>query len=111
MLLRSAVRCLTTSAAASVRARTGGSGGTAVRAMGKSVYAVVTGRRPGLYYDWKQCQEQVTCLGGVPGPWVLACNASSCRRRLRRPPTFWALYQWHCIPPKCAGKPDAHATP
>lgn len=32
--------------------------------MGKKVYAVRVGRKPGLYYDWNNCKKQVT---GFPG--------------------------------------------
>lgn len=70
-MLRASLRALHISAVANARA----GGSVAPKAMGKNVYAVVTGRRPGLYTKWEDCLLQVK---GFPGN-----RYKVCRRRFR----------------------------
>lgn len=59
-MLRASLRALHIGAVASARAGIS----TVPKAMGKNVYAVVAGRRPGLYKKWEDCLLQVK---GFPG--------------------------------------------
>lgn len=75
-MLRASLRALHIGAVASARAGIS----TVPKAMGKNVYAVVAGRRPGLYKKWEDCLLQVK---GFPGN-RYKVNRRCCEARLLR---------------------------